>query len=393
MALKTFSTYAFLCLSIIWPSFCTKENPKLFQDENPKLFQAEIIFVHGIYVMHLSIGSPPVDIYGSVDTGSDLVWTQCEPCPQSQCFRQEAPLFDPKKSSTYNSISCFSFQCVIAGTNCSEGDCIYSSAYGRGLHGSFSSGNIATETLTFGSTSGQPLEMPKIIFGCGHNNSESPNTPSNRTGTIGLGPGSSSLISQMATSIAGKFSYCLPHQGSSTINFGGIVAGAGVVSTPLIIRDHYYLTLEAISVGNQRLEFVSGGKYFIGAGNIFVDTGVQRTLLPLEYHSNLTLVMTNMIRAQPIEIKIGEPGLSDILCYNISSQPELPEVTIHFKGADVKLSPSNIFQNISDDLMCSAFRGGDVNTIYGNIMQTNFLIGYDIEQRTVSFKSTHCANN
>ncbi|GAY31702.1 hypothetical protein CUMW_286160 [Citrus unshiu] len=220
--------------------------------------------------MHLSIGSPPVDIYGSVDTGSDLVWTQCEPCPQSQCFRQEASLFDPKKSSTYNSISCFSFQCVIAGTNCSEGDCIYSLAYGRGLHGSFSSGNIATETLTFGSTSGQPLEMPKIIFGCGHNNSESPNTPSNQTGTIGLGPGSSSLISQMATSIAGKFSYCLPHEGSSTINFGGIVAGAGVVSTPLIIRDHYYLTLEAISVGNQRLEFVSGGKYFIDAGNILL---------------------------------------------------------------------------------------------------------------------------
>ncbi|ESR64359.1 hypothetical protein CICLE_v10010208mg, partial [Citrus x clementina] len=304
--------------------------------------------------MHLSIGSPPVDIYGSVDTGSDLVWTQCEPCPQSQCFRQEASLFDPKKSSTYNSISCFSFQCVIAGTNCSEGDCIYSLAYGRGLHGSFSSGNIATETLTFGSTSGKPLEMPKIIFGCGHNNSESPNTPSNQTGTIGLGPGSSSLISQMATSIAGKFSYCLPHEGSSTINFGGIVAGAGVASTPLIIRDHYYLTLEAIS----------------------------RTLLPLEYHSNLKLVMSNMIRAQPIEIKIGEPGLSDILCYNISSQPELPEVTIHFKGADVKLSPSNIFQNISDDLMCSAFRGGDANTIYGNIMQMNFLIGYDIEQRT-----------
>ena len=45
--------------------------------------QADIIFIDGNYLMHLSIGTPADDIYGSIDTGSDFIWTQCESCPQS----------------------------------------------------------------------------------------------------------------------------------------------------------------------------------------------------------------------------------------------------------------------------------------------------------------------
>ncbi|KAK9208456.1 hypothetical protein WN944_000812 [Citrus x changshan-huyou] len=398
MASKKFLSYAlfpfFLCLSTFNPTKAQNSQKLPFYNDNetPKspisiIYQAEIISVDDIYLMHLSIGTPPVDIFGSVDTGSDCTWTKCEPCPELDCFKQEPPLFEPKKSSTYNSISCSSSQCAIVASNCSEGDCSYSFLYGRGAHASFSSGNLATETLTFNSTSGLPVEMPNVIFGCGHKNLASPTSDSKQTGIIGLGPGNSSLISQMGTSIAGKFSYCLPDQGSSKINFGGIVAGAGVVSTPLIIRDHYYLSLEAISVGNQRLEFVSSS-----TGNIFVDTGVLRTLLPLEYHSNLKSVMSNMIKAQPVKGVGAEPGFSDVLCYNISSQPKFPEVTIHFRGADVKLNPSNLFRNISDEIMCSAFRGGNANIVYGRIMQINFLIGYDIEQAMVSFKPSRCTN-
>ncbi|PRQ52480.1 putative nepenthesin [Rosa chinensis] len=30
--------------------------------------------------MKFSLGTPPLDIYAAADTGSDLVWTQCQPC-------------------------------------------------------------------------------------------------------------------------------------------------------------------------------------------------------------------------------------------------------------------------------------------------------------------------
>ncbi|KAL9437684.1 hypothetical protein AB3S75_023535 [Citrus x aurantiifolia] len=94
--------------------------------------------------------------------------------------------------------------------------------------------------------------------------------------------------------------------------------------------------------------------------------------------------MSSMIAAQPVE------GPYD-LCYSISSRPQFPEVTIHLRDADVKLSPTNFFMNISEDLVCSVFNARNGIPLYGNIMQTNFLIGYDIVGRTVSFKPTDCS--
>ncbi|KAF1898506.1 hypothetical protein Lal_00032086 [Lupinus albus] len=43
----------------------------------------------------MSFGTPPIKYYGIIDTGSDLIWTQCE-----------YPYFDPQKSSTYTSVYC-----------------------------------------------------------------------------------------------------------------------------------------------------------------------------------------------------------------------------------------------------------------------------------------------
>lgn len=34
----------------------------------------------GEYLMKLTIGNPPFDVYGIADTGSHLVWAQCLPC-------------------------------------------------------------------------------------------------------------------------------------------------------------------------------------------------------------------------------------------------------------------------------------------------------------------------
>lgn len=45
-----------------------------------------------------TIGNPPFDIYGMLDTGSDLLWTQCEPC--QGCYKQMNPKFNPKKKKS-----------------------------------------------------------------------------------------------------------------------------------------------------------------------------------------------------------------------------------------------------------------------------------------------------
>lgn len=106
--------------------------------------------------------------------------------------------------------------------------------------GSYSNGVVSTETIIFQSTSlGQTVSLPQIIIGCGQNNSGLFNEDG--SGMIGLSRGSMSLISQMDSSIDGKFSYCLVPafsqlNSSSKVSFGNnaVVSGATVVSTLLL---------------------------------------------------------------------------------------------------------------------------------------------------------------
>lgn len=205
----------------------------LFPSNNP---ESTIVSDKGEYLMKISIGTPPVEILGVVDTASDLIWIQCMPC--SSCYKQKAPLFDPKNSNTYKEVSCTSSQCQSAsGTSCSDDICHYKRFY---RDRSYSNGIISNEAVTFSSTSlDRPVSLPQIIIGCGHNNSGLFNEDG--SGMIGLGRGSMSLISQMDSSINGKFSYCLVPSfsqlnSSSKMSFGNnaVVSGAMVVSTPLL---------------------------------------------------------------------------------------------------------------------------------------------------------------
>ncbi|KAJ4721415.1 aspartic proteinase CDR1-like [Melia azedarach] len=352
--------------------------------------QADIIPNSGGYLMKVSIGSPPVEILGVADTGSDLIWTQCSPC--LQCFQQDAPLFDPGRSSTYKDIPCLSTQCSSLGkTSCSllGGKCQYSATYGDR---SYSYGNLAIDTVTLSSTTGQSVPFSETIFGCGRANGGTFNRKT--TGIVGLGGGSASLITQIGTSTAGKFSYCLvpffsENSISSKINFGsnGIVSGPGVVSTPLAAKDpktFYFLTLEAISVGDKRIVF-GGSSFGNSEGNIIIDSGTTLTILPEEFNSELLSAVSSFINAEPVQ----DPDQDFDLCYAAGSVSQVPEITIHLTGADVKLSRSNVI--LSDgEIACFIFKGSNGAAIYGNVMQGNFLIGYDTEKQTVSFKPTDC---
>ncbi|KAJ4721419.1 aspartic proteinase CDR1-like [Melia azedarach] len=322
---------------------------------------------------------------------------------QGEFLMQDAPLFDPSNSTTYKDLPCFSNQCSsLPRTSCSSvlgesGTCQYSVSYGDNSH---SDGNLALDTITLGSTTGRPFPLPKTIIGCGHDNGGTFN--SKAAGIIGLGGGDVSLVSQMGPSIAGKFSYCLlpllssqASASSSKINFGtnGVVSGPGVVSTPLIAKNpktYYFLTLEAVSVGTQRIAVADSSSSGTTEGNIIIDSGTTLTYLPQGFNSRLVRAVSRLISATPTT---DPDGLLD-LCYNIRSTSgfKFPDITVHFTGADVKLSPVNTFARISEDLVCLLFKGVDGGpAIYGNLMQANFLVGYDTQKRTVSFKPTDCS--
>lgn len=131
----------------------------------------------GEYLMDLSIGSPAVSFSAILDTGSDLIWTQCKPC--QVCFDQATPIFDPKESSSYSKIPCSSALCkALPQQECNANNaCEYIYSYGDT---SSSQGVLATETFTFGDVS-----VPNIGFGCGSDNEG--DGFSQGAGLVGLG--------------------------------------------------------------------------------------------------------------------------------------------------------------------------------------------------------------
>ncbi|WOG93423.1 hypothetical protein DCAR_0312707 [Daucus carota subsp. sativus] len=367
-------------------------------DSSSSSFQSPLTAEPAEYLMKISVGTPPVDLLAVADTGSDLAWTQCEPC--TQCYQQDTPLFNPEKSSTYVKQTCDSQACQsLSTTSCDDNNkCSYEVSYGDK---SFSKGDLAFESLTFESTSGSPVVLPNISFGCGHINGG--NFDKFTTGIVGLGNGPLSIVSQLNDTINGKFSYCLAPLGanvSSKVSFGSnaVVSGDGVQTTPFFTSDSgtfYYLDLESVSVGKTNVKFekkkYTSNKAGADAGNIVIDSGTTITFLPTEFYQNFENEFKSSISSTPVE---GAEGFS--LCYRKEQgfEEKVPTVTFHFSGADLDLGASNTLLEVEEGVLCLAISQADDDmiSIFGNVQQMNYLIGYDLVKETVSFKKSDCTN-
>ncbi|CAN1176587.1 Aspartic proteinase CDR1 [Linum perenne] len=212
------------------------------------------------------------------------------------------------------------------------------------------------------STTGRTVSFPDTIIGCGHDNTLSITTDG--SGIVGLGGGPTSLVNQIGPTIGWKFSYCLPRRDgdklTSTMSFGenGVVSGNGVVSTPLIHDAerpyYYYLRLEAVTVGTVRMSFRGSN----GNNNIVIDSGTTFTVFPTGFFNEFSTIVESQV-----------------------------------VGAKKAVDPEGFFSLCYDTLTCLAFRGSDGDSFYGNVAQEDFLIGYDLQQKRVSFKPTDCAHS
>ncbi|KAK7278678.1 hypothetical protein RJT34_23713 [Clitoria ternatea] len=361
---------------------------------SPNAAQATVTPYQGEYLMTYSVGTPPFKLFGIVDTGSDIIWMQCQPC--ETCYKQTTPIFDPSKSNTYKTLPCSSTTCqTVQSTSCSADNkqtCEYAINYGDGSH---SQGDLSVDTLTLGSTNGSPISFPRTIIGCGHDNTVSFRGKS--SGVVGLGDGPLSLTSQLSSSIDKKFSYCFAPMfsqsaSSSELNFGdaALVSGDGVVSTPIVSHDQkifYYLTLEAFSVGNNRIEFGGSSSGSTKEGNIIIDSGTTLTLLPGDVYSKLESAVAFGIGLK----RVQDPNKLLSLCYETTSDKiDVLAITAHFRGADVALNAVNTFVEIAEGIVCFAFRASEDASIFGNLAQQNLLVGYDLQKKMISFKATDC---
>lgn len=145
----------------------------------------------GEYFVRIGVGSPPRDQYMVIDSGSDMVWVQCQPC--KLCYKQSDPVFDPAKSGSYTGVSCGSSVCDrIENSGCHSGGCRYEVMYGDG---SYTKGTLALETLTFAKT-----VVRNVAMGCGHRNR---GMFIGAAGLLGIGGGSMSFVGQLSGQTGG----------------------------------------------------------------------------------------------------------------------------------------------------------------------------------------------
>ncbi|PRQ41786.1 putative nepenthesin [Rosa chinensis] len=358
----------------------------------------------GEHIMKFSMGTPPFDIYAIADTGSDLLWTQCQPC--KACYKTNFGVFDPRKSSTYRNITCRASDCRLVALSrpldyqpnfCREnpkGPCLYRYAY---MDTSSSTGALAKETVTLTSTTGKVVTLKDIIFGCGNENNST--ITGTEMGVIGLGRGPLSFVSQIAPYVGGKrFSHCLVPDPNieSKIYFGNgsEVLGEGVLTVPLFDEQpggsNYYVTVPGITIGNDFVPFNSTGT-LLTKGNMLVDSGTPMTYLPQEFFDRVVAQLK-----KTVELESFISPEDSTLCFNSTTVPKFPTVALHFEGGgELPLNETQLFQRNEET---KAFCFMMVNTTtedygtFGGSLQIDFLIGFDLDTKVVSFKPTNCAN-
>ncbi|KAM3357749.1 aspartic proteinase CDR1-like [Capsicum galapagoense] len=353
--------------------------------------------INGVFLTNISIGTKPCAKLVVVDTGSDLIWIQCQPC--IHCYQQKNPIFNPKNSSTYKSIPCNSTLCKnLRGSSCDrkKKTCLYFAGY---IDNSFSFGDLASETFTFDDSTNitrpDRLSFPNITFGCGRRNHLNVGDVE-PTGIIGLGASPYSLVSQIKSTFGHKFSYCLVPfyqlNVSSKLNFGEKAVPSSskfVVSTPLFLKPpkvFYFLKLLEISIGNKTIQFHNTSKN-VHEGNIAVDSGTTISFLPTQIFSEMKTIMKSEIKLNPLT---SNDTQFFQLCYQDLRISDVPSVIFQFQDAKVKLNAINSFVHIGDGIVCLAFAPTKHLPIFGNIAQTNFFVAYDLDEMIVSFKPTNC---
>ncbi|KAI4311434.1 hypothetical protein MLD38_036333 [Melastoma candidum] len=344
----------------------------------------------GEYFARFGVGTPPRYLFMVLDTGSDVVWLQCAPC--RKCYSQTDRLFYPSKSKSYSGIPCRSPTCQHLDSHVCDPHqrCLYRVNYGDG---SSTSGEFATETLTFHGTS-----IPRVALGCGHDNQ---GLFVGAAGLLGLGRGKLSFPEQAGHQFGGKFSYCLVDRSASSkpsfLIFGDKAVSRTAQFTPMIrnpkLDTFYYVELVGISVGGTRVAGIKPSMFRLsptGDGGVIVDSGTSVTRLARPAYTFLR----QAFRAGASDLTpAGEFSLFDT-CYDLSGKTEVtvPTVVMHFKGADVLLPASNYLIPVDENgKFCFAFAGTSSGlSIIGNIQQQGFRVVFDLGGSRVGFAPKSC---
>ncbi|TVU49673.1 hypothetical protein EJB05_00999, partial [Eragrostis curvula] len=368
------------------------------------------------YIAEYLIGTPPQRAEAIVDTGSNLVWTQCATCRNGgagSCFAQTLPLYDPSLSDTATALPCNATACALgpesycAGRNRTK--CGVRTAYAVGPV----LGVLGVESFTFGSSS----ENATLAFGCVTANKLAPGSLGGASGVLGLGRG--------ARLGATNFCYCLTpyfrdNVTTSHLFVGASAPGAGnassspITSVPFVkspdgypFSSYYYVPLSGISVGNSTLDvpaaafelrLVAPGSWtgtLVDSGSPF--TAPRRRRVPALRHGAGAADRRASLVPAPADVL-------DLCVARGDVAKLVPPMVLHFGGGggDVVVPPENYWAPWDAATACmvvfSSAAGPNATlpmnetTVIGNYMQQDMHMLYDLGNGVLSFQQADCSS-
>lgn len=373
------------------------------------------------YMVKIGIGTfklqPPYPSFKSyylyMDTGSDLMWLQCEGCraPDGRCFPQREPVYPNSGSGSYHPLPCNKHN-LCEPNQCINSSCSYNVRY---LDSSSSFGILAYENFSIGSDSRQSKVVKNLVFGCGVDNRKSYGNNSNQiAGIMGLGWGSHSILSQADSLTLGRFSYCLPPITNNTnkwpityLRFGrDVMNRSSLRVTPLLrVADQkvYHVVLQGISINSKRLS-LSDRDFRLrgdGSGGCIIDSGTPFSrLIKPAYEVLEKALKKHFWGHRNLKPYKGPKGLE--LCYErlkAEGYKNLPSLTFHFKNSDLVIRAEAVFLMMGKmsltkgEYFCLAILPSDVISVLGSYQQTNQRFIYDTKQNQLLFGPDDCSRD
>ncbi|KAL0459618.1 UNVERIFIED_CONTAM: Aspartyl protease AED3 [Sesamum latifolium] len=389
---------------------------------NPDLVRPQVSIQYPYYYMvKVGIGTftarPPYPSFKSyylyMDTGSDLLWIQCEGCraPGGRCFNQKEPVYPNSLSRSYYPLPCKKHKLCVP-NQCIGASCSYNVRY---LDNTSSSGVLASENFVFNSNVGRMEVLKNLVYGCGVDNRKNYGNNSNQiAGIMGLGWGSYSILSQANSLTEGRFSYCLPAISKYTqkwpntyLRFGNdAVKRSNSSTTPLLrINDQkvYHVVLQGISINSKKLN-VSDRDFRLrgdGSGGCIIDSGTPFSRLIKPAYIVLEKALKRYFWGQRnLKPYKGPKGLE--LCYERKKAEgfkNLPSMTFHLKNADLVVPPEALFlvmdkiSSVKGEYVCLAILPSDFISVIGSYQQTNQRLIYNTKQQQLLFSPENCSKD
>ncbi|XP_074310686.1 aspartic proteinase 36-like [Silene latifolia] len=364
----------------------------------------------GLYFTKVKLGNPPQEYHVQVDTGSDVLWVNCvgcETCPKKSGLGITLNFYNPKSSSTADLINCEQKQCamIYQGTlNGCEPNmlCQYEVTYGDG---STTSGYFVEDTFHFDQVSGSQQSATgnsSVVFGCGAKQSgQLSSNDEALDGIIGFGQAKSSVLSQLAA--AGKvrksFSHCLDNEYGGGIFAIGQLVEPNLKTIPLIPdQPHYNVVMKSIEVAGDVLQLSTD--FFGSDRGAVIDSGTTLAYLPDDIYN--MIVDKVLTKRTDLKLHIVEDQFQ---CFEYSENIDdgFPNIIFSFEDSlNMTIYPHEYFFRLdeSEDKWCLGWmnsgiqsRDGKDVTILGDIVLSNKLVYYDLENGTLGWTPYNCSSS